>query len=83
MSDYTLLTEKTHRARKSYSCSHCAESIARNEEYVYTSGSIHGTIQVDRWHVVCRAVINTWDVAERDSWRPGLYQRGTLKKKWE
>jgi hypothetical protein len=83
MSDYILLTEKTHKARKAYFCSHCAEPIPRNEQYVYTTGAIHGTIQVDRWHVNCRTVINDWNPAERDAWRPGVYQRGTLKKKWD
>jgi len=82
MSGYRLLTEKTYKARKTYYCVHCSESIPRNETYVYTSGAIHGTIQADRWHAECWTAIREWDAAGWDSWRPGIYRRGTLKKKW-
>jgi hypothetical protein len=78
MSDYVLLTEKTHKARKPYICCHCAEPILKNEKYVFTSGAIGGTIQADRWHTDCRSAIsNFWS-----SWTPGSYQRGTLKRRW-
>jgi hypothetical protein len=83
MSDYIPLTEKTYKARKPYFCSHCAESIARNEKYVYTTGAIHKTIQVDRWHVECWTAVNGWAAADWDLWRPGIYRRGTLKNKWD
>jgi hypothetical protein len=80
MSDYVLLTEKIHRARKGYICCHCAEPIVKNEKYIYTSGAIRGTIQFDRWHPECRAAITDESWAR---WTPGEYRRGTLKKRWD
>lgn len=55
---FTLLSERTPKARKMYDCDWCGEFIEKGEKYFAYTGVMNGDFQYTKMHLECGDAMN-------------------------
>jgi hypothetical protein len=57
---YSMISERTHKARKRYQCIWCGESILIGEQYTREFSVYDGDVQKHCWHHECKGAANSF-----------------------